>query len=296
MKFGRLSNIENIDFTLPKEPVSNEKIFKKSNHAKIFVGAPGWGRPDWIGKIYPKGTKAKDFLSVYSQIFNSIELNSTHYRTPTKGLVKVWYAESAKDFKFSPKVPQAISHYGGLGNNNLIKDFAHAISNFEDKLGLTFLQLSENFSSARFGDLRAFVSLWPKELPIAIELRQESWFQDQKVLDFLEENNVSSIITDVAGRRDVLHMRLTNSRVIVRFVGNNLHKTDFERLEMWAKKIHEWEEKGMEEIYFYLHEPEETVAPEAADHFIKEMIKLGNTNLKRIKFVEDVTRDQVSLM
>ena len=39
-----------------------------------------------------------------------------------------------------------ISHYGGLGKVGLVKDFAHAISHFEDKLGLTFLQLSENFT------------------------------------------------------------------------------------------------------------------------------------------------------
>jgi len=296
MKFGKISNIESIDFSLPKEPAENSHIFNKTHKAKVYVGAPGWGRPDWIGKVYPKGTKAKDFLSVYSRVFNSIELNSTHYRTPTKGLVKQWYAESAKDFKFSPKVASSISHYGGLGKVGLVKDFAHAISHFEDKLGLTFLQLSENFTPARLGELKAFNSLWPKELPISIEFRHSDWFKDSKALDWLEENNISSIITDVAGRRDVLHMRLTNSKVIIRFVGNNLHKTDFDRMDMWAQKIREWFDKGMEEIYFFLHEPEETVAPEAADHIIKKLIELGIPNLERIKFVDSVARDQVSLI
>lgn len=296
MKFGKISNLENIDFSLPEEPQSNSKIFNKKYKTKVFIGAPGWGRADWVGKIYPKGTKPKDFLSIYSKVFNSIELNSTHYRIPTKGLVKQWYVESAKDFIFSPKIPQAISHYGGLGNNTLIKEFASSISGFQDKLGLTFLQLSEKFTPARFGDLRAFNSLWPKELPISIEFRHADWFENSMALDFLEENNISSIITDVAGRRDVLHMRLTNSKVIIRFVGNDLHKTDYERMDMWADKIKEWCDKGIEEIYFFLHEPEETVAPEAADHIIKKLIDLGVEGLERIKFVDSVERDQVSLI
>ncbi len=35
------------------------------------------------------------------------------------------------------------------------------------------------------------------------------------------------IITDTAGRRDVVHMHLPVPRALIRFVGNSLHPTDY---------------------------------------------------------------------
>lgn len=79
---------------------------------KIYYGANKWGAVEWIGKIYPEGTKEKDFLSHYVEHYNSIELNATHYKPYTSEDVKKWADKAeGRDFLFCPKFPQSISHF-----------------------------------------------------------------------------------------------------------------------------------------------------------------------------------------
>ncbi|NJE06728.1 hypothetical protein E3E36_11410, partial [Thermococcus sp. M36] len=61
MEFGRVpeNELDNIDFSLPKEPSFNKQILsgKKNKNAKVYVGCAKWGREEWVGKIYPLKTK-----------------------------------------------------------------------------------------------------------------------------------------------------------------------------------------------------------------------------------------------
>ena len=65
MEFGRVPETElnKIDFTLPREPLFNKKSLrgKPAKHPKVYVGCAKWGRPEWVGKIYPLKTKEKQF-------------------------------------------------------------------------------------------------------------------------------------------------------------------------------------------------------------------------------------------
>ena len=75
MLFGELkrSELEKIKFQLPKDTKDSEAILKKgSGDGKVFLGCAKWGRKEWIGKIYPKGTKEKDFLEHYALHYQSI--------------------------------------------------------------------------------------------------------------------------------------------------------------------------------------------------------------------------------
>ena len=73
MEFGRVpeNELKDIDFSLPAEPAYNKKILsgKKSNEAKVYIGCAKWGRPEWVGKIYPLKTKEKDFLNHIERIY-----------------------------------------------------------------------------------------------------------------------------------------------------------------------------------------------------------------------------------
>jgi hypothetical protein len=64
------------------------------------------------------------------------------------------------------------------------------------------------------------------------------------------------VMTDVAGRRDVLTIGATTDVVFVRFVGNSGHPSDGERLKQWVIALSEWVDSGIKEIYFFLHQPE----------------------------------------
>ncbi len=273
MKFGKTDNLSGIDFSLPTEPERNRLILDnlpaRNSPPKIFIGATGWGMKEWIGKWYPKGTKQKDFLKAYGKQFNTIELNTTHYRIPNISLTEKWKSETPEDFVFCPKIPQTISHSREMGlNTDRIEIFSREIKNLEEKLGCCFLQMPPYFKSDRIAVLERFLSEWDNGIPLAIEIRHEDWFQNKKEFQqwilLLEKYNISTVITDVAGRRDVLHMGLTTDIAMIRFVGNGLIPSDFSRIDEWVEKLSHWFENNLKTVYFFTHEPDNILAPDLA--------------------------------
>ena len=282
MKFGKLPDISNVDFTLPADAAANELLFEKLPKFKekpvLYVGCTGWSMKEWNGKVYPKTAKTKEYLSYYTQQFNTIELNTTHYRIPTHDTISNWYKESTKDFHFCPKIPQVISHSRELGyGSGKILSFCEAIQGLNEKLGHSFMQLPPYFGPDRVPVLKHFLEKFPNHIPLSIEFRHQDWFKEtesfKEVSKLLENHNVATVITDVAGRRDVLHQRLTADTVVIRFVGNNLHSTDYQRIEIWIQRMKTWFEKGVKRIYFFTHEPDNLLAPEMADYLVKESLK-----------------------
>lgn len=273
MDFGKLYSIEGVDFSLPPEPPQNAAVLSalpKITQSGIYLGATGYNMKAWAGKWYPHGAKDKDFLRYYGAQFNTIEHNTTHYRIPDAATVVRWREETPADFRFCPKIPQTISHARDLGlNGGQIPLFCEVIAGLEEKLGCCFLQLPPHFSTRDLDLLARFFDCFPGEIPLAVEVRHESFFKKtipaEGYFQLLEKNNRATVITDVAGRRDVCHMRLTNRRVLIRFVGNGLHPSDYQRVEIWAVRLKSWFDAGLHEVYFFAHEPDNLLAPELAD-------------------------------
>ncbi|WP_243390556.1 DUF72 domain-containing protein [Raineya orbicola] len=292
MDFGKLQDISRVDFRLPASKQANEAVLSKfpSQTLQVWVGLPVWSQKEWVGKIYPPKAQSKDFLKYYAEQFNSIELNTTHYRIPDKATIELWKKQVNKDFHFCPKFPQPISHEKMLQNcQNLVTEFCEAISGLEENLGLSFLQLPPYFELKHLPILENFLAEFPVDIPLAVEFRHASWFKEEnfeKAAQVLERYNKSTVITDVAGRRDVLHQRITNSALMVRFVGNGLHPTDYSRLDEWIWQIGEWQKQGLQRIYFFLHEPDNILAPEIALYFIEKLNLTCKTNLLLPKFFD----------
>ncbi|QDP85978.1 DUF72 domain-containing protein [Chryseobacterium sp. SNU WT5] len=282
MKFGQVSDPSQIDFTLPKDHPRTEEILKKyqSRDFNVFVGCAKWNKTDLKG-FYPRGTK--DELSYYSTQFNSIELNATFYKSPTPDQVLTWKDKTPADFKFFPKVPNTVSHYRRLLNiTDVVTQFATSVLNFDDKLGMVFLQLHDNFKPKDFDRLEKFIHDWPKEVPLAVELRNEEWFADKErfdaTMDLFEKYNITNIIVDTAGRRDLLHMRLTTATAFIRYVGAN-HESDYTRLDDWIERIKIWEQEGLKNLYFFVHQNVEKASPLLSAYFIEALNKEFNMNL-----------------
>jgi uncharacterized protein YecE (DUF72 family) len=277
MKFGSVDNPENIDFTLPKDHLHTKSVlnkFKDDNIPEIYVGCAKWNKADLKG-FYPKGTK--DELVYYASQFNSIELNATFYRIFPAQQFESWYEKAPKGFKFFPKLNQEISHLKRLVEvKNVVENYLYHASNLKEKLGTIFLQMHNNFSPKDFDRVVDFVQNWPNELPLAIEFRHTNWFNDLAVANdlyqLLEEHNISNIIVDTAGRRDLLHMRLTNSTAFVRYVGAN-HKSDYKRLDDWIERLKLWKDEGIKEIDFFIHQNIEKESPLLSAYFIKKLNK-----------------------
>src|SRR5690606_3798315 len=148
--------------------------------------------------------------------------------------------------------------------------FCDAISHFEEKLGMTFLQMPDNFHPKYLDRVQSFVETFPKEIPLAVEMRHTDWFNDQATADalsqLLHDNGITHIIVDTAGRRDMLHMRLTSDAAFVRYVGANA-PSDYQRLDDWIKKIRGWRAQGLRKLYFFVHQNIEKESPLLSAYF-----------------------------
>lgn len=290
MKFGKLQDISNVEFNLPPDPASTDLFLDQQSTSKkipkLFIGCTGWSMKEWLGKVYPSNCKPTDYLYYYSRQFNTIELNTTHYRIPDEKTITKWKEQTPFDFRFCPKIPQMISHSSDLGySSDKVSEFCKSIEGLEEKLGTCFMQLPPHFGPDKITLLKYFLDQFPKYIPISIELRKADWFkEDQKItsfFDYLRERGVSLVITDVAGRRDVLHQQLTHSTLLIRFVGNDLHSTDYTRIDDWIERMGKWIKGGIDHIYFFPHEPDNLLAPELAAYLYQQV---------KVKLPELVTR------
>lgn len=293
MDFGRLASVDHIDFSLPAD-VAATKLLLNSKASKetfqLFTGCPVWGEKEWLGTIYPKNAKDKELLSLYSRQFNCIELNTTYYRIPTPAVVANWKNSTPDHFHFCPKIPQEISHTRELSDvHDLTRAFCEVMESLEGKLGTFFLQLPPWFEPNKIELLKKFVAEFP--LQLAVEFRNEKWFSDKKLLDelfsFFEEHETGTVITDTAGRRDALHMRLTTTTAFIRFTANDLHPTDFPRIDEWVGRIKTWKEEGLKTCYFFVHSPTHAQMPRLVNYAVEKFNEELGTALKPCKFVEE---------
>ena len=276
MKFGKVENPELIDFSFPKDHPETEVVLskhKKSNNVlSIYVGCAKWNKQD-LKNFYPRGTK--DELEYYSSQFNCIEMNATFYRNFPPEQFNKWYEKVPADFKFFPKVNQRVSHLKRLIDFEApTEEYLDGVVHLKEKLGTVFLQMHGNFAPKDFDRVVRFVEFWPKEIPLAVEFRHTDWFNDEKVAHelyhLLEENNVANILVDTAGRRDIMHMRLTNDEAFVRYVGAN-HSSDYNRLDDWIQRIRKWKDEGLKHLHFFVHQNMEVESPLLSAYFIEKL-------------------------
>ncbi|MBZ9631790.1 DUF72 domain-containing protein [Salegentibacter sp. LM13S] len=285
MDFGKVENPEDIDYTLPETHPDTIKILNKNENRGEFkdvrIGCAKWGRKD-LKNFYPRGTK--DELVYYSSQFNSIEFNGSFYRMYPEEQFEKWYGKADDDFKFFPKVPRLISHLKRLNETEeLTDDFVKNLFQLKEKLGMVFLQMPGNFAPKFIDRLNNFFTHWPKEIPLSAELRHKEWYADEKaaneLYEFLKKRNVAHVITDTAGRRDLIHMRLSNTTAFIRYNGAN-HSSDYTRLDDWLDRLEEWHKEGLENVYFFVHQNVEEASPLLSAYFIEKFNKRFKTDIK----------------
>lgn len=290
MKFGQSENPEMIDFRLPADDPRTAEILKSNDHQKplsISIGCAKWNKTD-LKNFYPRGTK--DELAYYSTQFNSIELNATFYSMPGREQVITWKNKTPDHFRFFPKITQSISHMRRLNDvQALTTEYCDNISNFEDKLGMVFLQLHDNFKYKNYDRLVSFIENFPKAIPLAVELRNTEWFNDhmvsEEVYSLFEKHQVTNIVVDTAARRDLLHMRLTTPKAFIRYVGANDPQSDRERLDDWINRLSVWVDQGLRDIYFFVHQNIELESPFLSAYFIERLNKEFGLSLQLPKLI-----------
>jgi uncharacterized protein YecE (DUF72 family) len=235
---------------------------------KILIGTSGWGYDEWIGPFYPKSLKKEDFLLFYSEIFFTNEINTTFYNTPSRWVVQNWANKTPRNFIFSAKIPQTITHEHKLDIDLCMKDLNYFLDSMEPlieaKKMLSFLiQLPPTFKKdEHFGNLKEFINSWPRDLEIddyclAVEFRHKSWMDDE-VFTFLKDKALTycAVVEPLLPPR----MDVTNPELAyIRFHGFGKKiwfDYDFkeEEIKKWAHSIREIIPKAEKiGIYFNNH-------------------------------------------
>lgn len=156
----------------------------------LYIGCSGFYNNDWKGSLYPENAPSKDFLSLYSQTFNAVEINSTFYRKPTAKTLLKWYDETPDFFRFFIKIPKTITHENRLENSKEeITAFCnHIQSNLKDKLSGFLYQFPPSFKNTSENINRIITNIDHSFLNV-IEFRHSSWWE-KDIFDLLKDHNI----------------------------------------------------------------------------------------------------------
>jgi uncharacterized protein YecE (DUF72 family) len=297
MEFGRVTDeqLPLVDFTLPPDPqltIDTLKAATPKKQLEVHVGCAKWGRKEWIGQIYPEKTKDANFLDEYVKHFDCIELNATFYNVYPASTIEKWKAKAEKNpgFKFCPKFSQNISHIKRLKNaHEVTTQFYEGIMAFGDQLGPLFLQLGDNFAPKSLPDLEAYLKDLPRDVQVYVEVRHKDWFAVPSVREelfaMLKSIGIGAVITDATGRHDCVHMELPTPHAFIRFVGNGLHPTDYVRIDEWVQRIKQWQEQGLQSLWFFMHQHDERYSPLLCDYVTEKLNAELGLSLMRPKFI-----------
>ncbi|ALR30216.1 histidine kinase [Chryseobacterium sp. IHB B 17019] len=156
----------------------------------LYIGCSGFYNNDWKGSLYPEDAKSKNFLSLYSQKFNSVEINSTFYRKPTSKTLLKWADETPDDFKFFIKIPKTISHEKRLKDcKEEISEFCNLIqASLKEKVSGFLYQFPPSFKNSQENIDLILTNLDFNFLNV-IEFRHESWWRNE-IFKILKEHNI----------------------------------------------------------------------------------------------------------
>lgn len=211
----------------------------------IHLGTQGWSYPDWIGVFYPPRSKQQHYLPFYAGIFDTVELDTTFYGAPSASVVRSWDRHSPDSFRFTAKVPQAITHAAALvGVGTAMEEFVRALAPLGEKLGPLLVQLPAEFRRGRQteADTLAFLDAAPKGVRLAIEFRDRSWHAPE-ILDALRARNVAMAWTQWRDLPPVTEV--TADFLYVRWMGDNRDLEKYDRVvidrtdsfEQWEKDL-----------------------------------------------------------
>lgn len=220
----------------------------------VRVGCSGWNYADWRGVLYPaRGLPASRWLERYAETFDTVEVNSTFYRLPSRDAVARWVEQTPEGFVFTVKASRYLTHVKRLtGTERGAEVFFKRIEPLtaSPKMGPVLWQLPGNF---RRDDER--LAGWLRALPPGrhcIELRHESWFT-RDVIAALTEHEVALVIGDHP-ERPFQTREMTAGWTLVRFHrghrgrGGNYSEAE---LDTWKRRIAAW--RARVEVFAYFN-------------------------------------------
>jgi uncharacterized protein YecE (DUF72 family) len=163
---------------------------------RLRVGTSGFSYKEWKGSFYPEDLPASRMLGYYASRLDTVEINNTFYRMPTKDLLGKWAAEVPESFTFVLKASQRITHRKRLKDaGEDAAYFLEAAGTLGARLGPVLFQLPPNLRKD-LPRLQAFLDALPAGTRAAFEFRHESWLDDA-VYDALRAKGAALCAADM---------------------------------------------------------------------------------------------------
>jgi uncharacterized protein YecE (DUF72 family) len=252
----------------------------------VFLGTSGWSYKEWEQVFYRKGEKRK--LRAYSRVFKTVEIDSTFYRYPSKGIVMGWLRYSPSNFVFSAKLPKVVTHDKKLGLKGDVKADLDAYLELMrplqlgGKLACLLIQLPPKYDYNP-ENLESFFQLLDPLFRYAVEFRNLSWMREE-TWSLLEKYKVAYVIVDEPLLPPEEH--LTTDFAYFRWHGRGERPWfDYlyskEELEPWVPKVEEAAGK-VKKVVGYFNNHFHGYAPENCLYLI-ERLGLLSKEQKRAK-------------
>ena len=225
--------------------------------AKAYIGTSGWNyRHWWNGEFYPKELKPTQWLSYFVQHFDTVEINNSFYRLPSKETFEAWRKQVPSGFVFAVKASRFLTHIKRLKDPEDPLDlFFSRAKHLREHLGPSLFQLPPQLK-ADFERLDVFLHALDtrgarKHRRCAIEVRDATWLVPP-VFDQLRRHGVALCFAD--WREIQVLQPVTADFVYIRRhygpgKGGNYPQKELDRDVM---KIHEWLKSGLD-VYLYFN-------------------------------------------
>jgi len=172
-----------------------------------LIGCAGWNIPKEAAAAFPE---AGSHLERYAAGFPMVEINSSFYKPHRPQTYARWAESVPPGFRFSVKVPRAITHDAQLRDiDEALARFAGEVGELGGKLGCLLVQLPPKFGFHDETVRDFFLRLQERfDCMIACEGRHPSWFSDTAT-ELLRERGVTRVIADPAAGQPGPHVPTT---------------------------------------------------------------------------------------
>lgn len=170
---------------------------------------------------YPPEFKGASRLTYYASLFSSVEINSSFYKVPKAATVEKWRDSVPHLFRFTFKIPKAVTHAKGLQFSvEELEVFAETASLVGNKRGCLLLQLPPSVKRERQEELEGILeclSYEAKGWNIAVEFRDPSWY-NREMYRVLQGYGASMVEQDLP-KCPTPQVTVTQDFVYLRFHG-----------------------------------------------------------------------------
>jgi len=168
--------------------------------AEIRIGTSGYSYNEWVGPVYPEGSKPDQYLALYSGLFPTVELNFSYYKMPEARNLAKMLIDGGRNLTFALKAHKTLTHEINPAQwEEEAKTFITAIEPLLEEKRLEAVLFQFPYSFQYTPDNRVYLDRLLKffhGIPVAVEFRKADWYSG-RVIDSMKERNVPLVSLDM---------------------------------------------------------------------------------------------------